>query len=147
MFPSRQLVFVTVVGSQFPDLIDKPLAYQLGVIPTGRVFMHSLPFALPICLCVLAYSWGTDRLRLGIVFVFAYLSHLFTDNYHSLLSSDPHVPSDLLWPILPAVSRPGTPGWVGPNSIYLHLWTLFSIAVLVVTTYLFVTDIQNQYNG
>ncbi len=145
--PSRQLLFVVFVGSQFPDMVDKPLAYQLGVIPTGRVFMHSLPFALPICLVVLTYSWATDRLQLGVVFAFAYLSHLFTDNYRALLGlgSDQHIPSDLLWPFLPAVARPGMPFWVGPHSIGLHLWTLVSVAVLAVTSYLLVKDVRKQY--
>ena len=45
--PTVRLVAVAFIGSQFPDLVDKPLAYQFGLIPSGRVFMHSLPIALP----------------------------------------------------------------------------------------------------
>src|SRR6056297_2800719 len=74
--PSLELGGVTFVGSQFPDLIDKPLALQLQLLPTGRVFMHSLPFAIPVWFLVLAYAWKTNRLRGGIVFVIAHASHL-----------------------------------------------------------------------
>jgi hypothetical protein len=53
--PSRALSFAVFVGSQFPDLVDKPLAQELVVIPSGRVFVHSLLFAVLISvsrLCV-----------------------------------------------------------------------------------------------
>jgi len=84
--PSLELGGVTFVGSQFPDLIDKPLALQLQLLPTGRVFMHSLPFAIPVWFLVLAYGWKTNRLRGGIVFVIAHASHLLADNYVPLAS-------------------------------------------------------------
>ena len=32
-FPSASLIGAVFVGSQFPDLIDKPLALEVGVIP------------------------------------------------------------------------------------------------------------------
>lgn len=54
--PSLQLVAVTFFGSQFPDLVDKPLAYELSLIPSGRVFMHSLPFAIPLSIAVVTYG-------------------------------------------------------------------------------------------
>jgi len=92
--PSLELGGVTFVGSQFPDLIDKPLALQLQLLPTGRVFMHSLPFAIPVWFLVLAYGWKTNRLRGGIVFVIAHASHLLADNYVPLASG--RVPSEAI---------------------------------------------------
>ncbi|EMA58405.1 metal-dependent hydrolase [Halorubrum lipolyticum] len=140
--PSLELGAVAFVGSQFPDLVDKPLAHQLHLIPTGRVFMHSLPFAIPVWLVVLAYGWKTDRRRGGVVFVLAHASHLIADNYAALASG--RVPSDLLWPFLAPVPRPPAPYWAGPNSINLHLFTAFSVAVLAVTAYYLIADVTEQ---
>jgi len=142
--PSRQLVVVVFVGSQFPDLVDKPLAHQLGVIPSGRVFMHSLPFALPLSVLAIVYAWYTDRLRLGVAFAFAYLSHLLADHYRALLGTDPYVPDALLWPLV-SVPQSGVPHWAGTDQIWLHLWTVFSVVVLGVSLYLFVRDIQIHF--
>lgn len=47
------------VGSQFPDLVDKPLAY-LGVLTYGRSLAHSV-FALAGC--AVAVWWVATRLR------------------------------------------------------------------------------------
>ena len=104
--PSLRLVSVVFVGSQFPDLIDKPLAHELSLIPSGRVFMHSLPFAIPLVILIGVYGWKTDRIRESGVFTFAYFSHLFADNREELLGPESQTPSDLFWPFLPPVSRP-----------------------------------------
>lgn len=140
--PSLELTAVTFVGSQFPDLIDKPLALQLHVIPTGRVFMHSLPFAIPVALVVILYSWKTDRLRGGGAFVFAYASHIVTDNSQTLAAGE--VSNDLLWPFVSATPRPPIPFWAGPNSINIHIYTVGSVAILSVTAYYLVQDIKQQ---
>ncbi|NLV06473.1 metal-dependent hydrolase [Haloarcula rubripromontorii] len=141
--PSLQLVAVTFFGSQFPDLIDKPLAYELHLIPSGRVFMHSLPFAVPLSVAVIGYAVRTDRTRLGAAFSAAHLSHLVADN-RQLLSPDPYVPSDLLWPLQPPVVRPAVPQWVGVGAVNLHLWTGFSVLVLMLVAYVLAADLQTQ---
>ena len=137
--PSLELGAVAFVGSQFPDVIDKPLALEVGVLPTGRVGMHSLPIAVPIWTLVVLYGWKTERTRAGIVFVIAYASHLLADNYVALASG--RVPSDLFWPLASPVPRPTVPYWAGPRSINVHLFTLFSIGILSVTTYYAVLDV------
>lgn len=140
--PSLELTAVTFVGSQFPDLIDKPLALQLNLIPTGRVFMHSLPIAIPVWVFIVIYSWKTNRLRGGSAFVFASALHLIADNYPTVAAGQ--MPSDLLWPFLSATPRPHIPYWAGPMSINIHLYTLFSVAVLSVTAYYFLQDVREQ---
>ncbi|EMA22733.1 MULTISPECIES: metal-dependent hydrolase [Haloarcula] len=141
--PTLHLLAVTFFGSQFPDLIDKPLAYELHLIPSGRVFMHSLPFAIPLSIAVVAYAVRTDRTRLGAAFAFAHLSHLVADN-RQLLRPDPYVSSDLLWPLQRPVMRPAVPQWVGEGAVNLHLWTGFSVLVLALAAYILVADLQTQ---
>lgn len=140
--PSLELAAVAFVGSQFPDIVDKPLALEVGLLPTGRVGVHSLPIAIPIWALVLLYSWKTERLRAGVVFVIAYASHLVADNHAALAVGV--IPSDLLWPFSSPVPRPEIPYWAGPRSINVHLFTLFSIGVLSILTYYLVLDVLRQ---
>lgn len=140
--PSLKLAAVAFVGSQFPDIIDKPLALEAGLLPTGRVGMHSLPIAVPVCGVIVLYAWKTDRVRAGVVFVIAYASHLLTDNYAALANG--RIPSDLFWPFSAPVPRPAVPYWAGPRSINVHLFTLFSIGILSITTYYAVSDVFHQ---
>ena len=140
--PTRGVVFAAAVGSQFPDLVDKPLAHRFGILPSGRVFMHSLPFALPIAAAVLAYGWYTERPRVTGAFAVAYLSHLVGDTYRRLLVGQ--VPPDLLWPFVTAQPRPTVPFWAGVNGINVRLWTIFSAVVLGVTLVVVMVDARRQ---
>jgi membrane-bound metal-dependent hydrolase YbcI (DUF457 family) len=142
--PSRRLFALGFLASQFPDLIDKPLAHEFGLIPSGRVFMHSFPTVLPLWALVSVYAWRTDRRRAGALFILGHCSHLLADTYRSLLANPPRVPSDLFWPLVPAVQRPLIPRWAGPGSINIHLWALFSTVVLAVTVYYLVQDVRTQ---
>ncbi len=141
---SLSLTAIVFLGSQFPDLIDKPLAHQFGLIPSGRVFMHSLPIALPFLLIVAVYGWKTDRNRLSGAFIFAYLSHLVADHYTRLFGPDPHIPAQLLWPLVSVPAQTHPPHWAGPDGINVILWTLFSAVVLSATAYLVFRDLRRQ---
>lgn len=140
--PARGVAFATAVGSQFPDLVDKPLAHQFGLLPSGRVFMHSLPFALPIIAAVLTYGWYTERPRVAGAFAGAYLLHLVGDTYRQLLSGQ--IPPDLLWPFVTAQPRPIVPFWAGVDGINVRLWSAFSAVVLGVTLVVVLRDIRRQ---
>jgi len=143
--PTPRVVALIFVGSQFPDLIDKPLAHQFGLIPSGRVFMHSLPVAIPFLLVVALYGWKTDRTRLSSTFAFAHLSHLLADNYQPLLGPNPTISPDLLWPFSQPVARAAVPHWAGAGGINVRLWALFSVVVLAILTYVVVADIREQF--
>ena len=142
--PTPRLTALAFVGSQFPDLIDKPLAHQFGLLPSGRVGMHSLPISVPFVCVIIAYGWYTDRRRLASVFAFAHLSHLLADNYKPLLGATPSVSPDLLWPFTQPVARAAVPGWAGVNGINVLLWTIFSIVVLAAFSYVVVVDVREQ---
>jgi hypothetical protein len=81
----------------------------------------------------------TDRIRAGAAFVIAYTSHLAADNYVALAAG--RIPSDLFWPLTLPVPRPAIPYWAGPESINIHLFTLFSVGVLSITAYYGVVDL------
>ena len=102
--PAGVPAVVLAVATQLPDLIDKPLAYTLGVLPEGRALAHSLLFAVPVCGLALWVAWRASgwRGRVGSAFTLGYATHLFGDSVWSLLGLDFVNLTFLAWPLLPA---------------------------------------------
>lgn len=101
--PRGHTLLLVLAATQLPDLIDKPLAWTVGVLPSGRMFAHSLVISIPLLSigCVLAArrGWG----RPATLFSFAYLSHLVGDFYPILSQgSGYYFFPNLFWPLLPA---------------------------------------------
>lgn len=97
--PAAAPVFAVVLGSQFPDLVDKPLAWYLGVLPTGRTLAHSLVVLVPVCILVYLVASRYDRSAVGVAFAVGAISHSLVDALPALWGS----PADarfLLWPLL-----------------------------------------------
>lgn len=102
-FPRGTTILVVFLATQFPDLVDKPLAWGLGVLPSGRMIAHSLVVAVPISVSVAVYAHRIGRQREGWVFVFGYLAHLIGDFYPILyLGTDYYFFPNLFWPLLAA---------------------------------------------
>jgi len=100
--PGDAAVVALAVGTQFPDLVDKPLAWGLGVLPSGYSLGHSLLAAIPVSALVVALARRFGRPRLGAAFAFGYLSHLPGDVVFPLLAGGELAPTKLLWPVVPA---------------------------------------------
>ena len=162
---SRAELVAVVVGTQLPDLVDKPLAWYFNVIPSGRSLAHSLLLAIPLSLVVLAVAWYRSHPGVGFAFGIGYLSHLFGDVDGALYQWDPEKLTFLLWPVLPPypssfdsvtaalanadVTHTGgctfgkifaTPGWQIPSVCYSHQYQeivqLFAAAVVVGAVFL-----------
>lgn len=97
--PSDRAVLAVVLGSQFPDLIDKPLGWGLGVIAGGRGFAHSVLVAVPTCLVVVGISAHKRKLAYGTAFSVGYLLHLPADSLNTHLYHGELPTNFLLWPI------------------------------------------------
>ncbi|OYR75466.1 metal-dependent hydrolase [Halorubrum ezzemoulense] len=143
--PSKGLLFAVCLGSQFPDLIDKPLAYWVGILPSGRVFTHSLPIAIPIAVIVLGYGWRTDRLQIAGGFVAAYFLHLLGDTYRILLAGQ--IPPMLVWPSVTLQRHSRLPSWAGIDGINVWIWNLFSLLVLTVTLAILIRDVWTHQDS
>jgi len=101
--PSERDTAALAVATQLPDLIDKPLAWTVAVLPSGISLAHSLAFAVPCCLL----AWGLARRRsapaLGVAFAVGYGSHLAGDSLYPLFTSGEAATAFLFWPF---VARP-----------------------------------------
>jgi hypothetical protein len=95
-----------VLGSQFPDLIDKPLSWTFGILPGGRTLAHSAFAAVAVAVVAVAVG---RRLRshAGVAFAAAYASHLVGDAIRPALAGDVAGLRFLLWPVVPYRGAPG----------------------------------------
>jgi len=104
--PRTAGVVAVAIGSQFPDLIDKPLGWGTTLLPSGTSLAHSTLFAVPIAMFVVAVAWTLDRPSVGFGFSIAYLAHLPADVlYPVMIGGEPKL-SFLLWPLVPVDSSP-----------------------------------------
>ncbi|AUG46996.1 metal-dependent hydrolase [Haloarcula taiwanensis] len=81
--PTRRQTAATLtalaVGSQFPDLIDKPLAWTFGVLPSGRSLAHSLLSLLFIAVVLHRLAALYRRTDLSTAFTLGAFAHTLTD--------------------------------------------------------------------
>ncbi|HKJ58176.1 MAG TPA: metal-dependent hydrolase [Halobacteriales archaeon] len=106
--PGDLAVLVLAVGTQFPDLIDKPLAWNLGVIPNGRSLAHSAIVATLVVVLVWRYAARRDRADLAAAFAIGYYSHLGADALYPLLEGRFGELAFLGWPVLPPIEYTGS---------------------------------------
>lgn len=101
------------LGALFPDLVDKPLSWVLGVLPGGRSLAHSLLVAVPVVLVVGLLTRERRAEAVGIAFGVGYLSHLPLDVLASGVFGGSFDTGFLLWPLTPtATGRPDGPALV-----------------------------------
>lgn len=121
----RQTLFTLLAvafGTQFPDLIDKPLAWTLAVLPSGRSFAHSLITAILIISVVTYVGRRLRHEETAIAFGVGYISHSLVDLGPSVIFgllkgdwSQLEWTTYLLWPLLPS------PPYPNDSSFYEHI--------------------------
>ena len=113
------VALATVLGSQFPDLIDKPLAWSVAVLPSGTSLAHSVFVAVPLGALVVAFGYRRGKALVGVAFVLAYLLHLPGDAlYDAVTVGEPPSWGAILWPVVqkPPGVDPG--GLIGETLSY-----------------------------
>lgn len=115
--PIGLTVYALAIGTQFPDIIDKPLTWTIPLLPYGRSFAHSL-FTLMVFLSVLWVVFShSDQRELIVAFGVGYASHLIADGIGPALNGDYLGLGYLFWP-LTSVREEGTRSFV---SFFLNL--------------------------
>lgn len=98
----RWALLAVVVGSQAPDLVDKPLAWYFTILPSGRSLGHSLFFAAIVITLVWVVAESYGHREAGIGYAVGHLSHLLGDTLIPIYYGQYAEISFLLWPLLPA---------------------------------------------
>jgi membrane-bound metal-dependent hydrolase YbcI (DUF457 family) len=139
--PDDASAVALAVGTQFPDLVDKPLAWSLGVLPSGRSLAHSLLVGSLFVAVVLALARRRDRTEPATAFAVGYYAHLFGDALVPLASLDVEYLTFLAWPVL------APPPYENDSAFLPHLLglrpdplTLAGLALVVGTLALWARD-------
>jgi len=107
--PDDATTLAVLLGTQFPDLLDKPLGWVFEVFPSGISVGHSVFVASGVCLTVTAIGIRFGRSRAALAFSLGYLSHLPADIIYPALTGGQMRPSIVLWPFVVSDARGGTP--------------------------------------
>jgi membrane-bound metal-dependent hydrolase YbcI (DUF457 family) len=99
--PGDTAALAVAFGTQFPDLIDKPLAWSLQILPSGRSLAHSLLTAALVIAVVGLYCRRRERSTPAAAFGVGYLSHLLADALSPLLGGEYVFLTFLAWPLTP----------------------------------------------
>ncbi|WP_256469920.1 metal-dependent hydrolase [Natronosalvus vescus] len=97
--PTGRETAAVVLGSQVPDLVDKPLAWTFGITETGYAIGHSIFVAPFVCLGISLLAVRMNDRPIAIAFSIAYLSHLLTDVLYPWLRGGSIEPRVVLWPL------------------------------------------------
>lgn len=103
--PDWRETLVLAFGTLFPDLIDKPLAWEIGLLPTGTSLAHSLFIAIPVSAFAVILGRRRGIPHLGIAFAVGYLLHLPGDMVYPVLYGGGLWIEFLFWPLIP--TQPG----------------------------------------
>ncbi|MFD1514137.1 metal-dependent hydrolase [Halomarina rubra] len=143
--PSDGTAIALAVGTQFPDLIDKPLAWSFGLIPSGRSLAHSLVLATIVCLLVVTIARRSGQSKPAWAFAFGYYAHLLGDALLPILQLDAEFLSFLAWPLLPP------PPYESDSSFLEHILNLsptpFTLFGLLLTVFAMGIWIYDGYPG
>lgn len=86
------------MASGFPDLVDKPLAWYLGVLPSGRSLAHSAFVIVALAIGIALLGRRSGRGEYGVAFAVGGLSHSVLDIL-SLLWDPATSAASLFWPL------------------------------------------------
>ena len=92
---------VVVIGTQIPDLVDKPLSWSFGLLPSGRSLGHSLLVWAVVAVVVLVLARKVQRDGIATLLLGGYFVGAITDVPGDVLA-DVSRATFLVWPVLPS---------------------------------------------
>lgn len=131
--PAGYEVLILLVATQLPDIIDKPLAWTVGFLPSGRMLAHSIVVSGPALAIVYLLGIYLGKSEYTGLFAGAYLLHLAGDFYPILwLGRSYYFFPNLFWPALPANPDPN-PSFAAhaPQSLLAVLITLTGFGLVL----------------
>jgi hypothetical protein len=105
--PTAASTIAVLVATQIPDLIDKPLAYTVPILPNGRSLAHSLLTGSIVLAAIVALLLLLGLGRLVFPVALGYLSHPVMDALDPAVSGEPV--GYLAWPVIPPIEYADSP--------------------------------------
>jgi membrane-bound metal-dependent hydrolase YbcI (DUF457 family) len=97
--PAGPAVVALALGTQVPDLVDKPLAWHLGVLASGRSFAHSMLTLAVVAGLLSLLVRNRAELAVTGALVLGWASHLLADAYPFVLGEATCV-NYMAWPLV-----------------------------------------------
>lgn len=97
--PSDAAAIAVVLGTQFPDLVDKPLAWSFAIVQSGVSVAHSVFVATALSVLVVLLARWADRPAIGVGFAVGYLAHLPADVVYPMVLGKAVDLRSFLWPL------------------------------------------------
>lgn len=158
--PLRYTIVPLAIGTQFPDLVDKPLAY-LELLAYGRSLAHSLFTLVVASTLVWWVAKRTTARPLGgwkshvsfgapAAFTIGYVAHLIGDAQDALLAGNFFDARFLVYPlyVLPESPADDIPPWTRLVHIYQQMETHPQLELILVAAVVFVgARIRNYRNN
>lgn len=110
--PSQRNAFVLAVATQVPDLVDKPLAWQFGVMQSGVGVAHSLLIGVPVAVLVGVGLYRRGYPGTGGAVAVGHVTHVLGDLLFGWLFGTPPLLPAFLWPLRSTV-EPAPAGFAG----------------------------------
>lgn len=102
--PTPAETAVIAIATLLPDLIDKPLAWTVPILPNGRSLGHSL-FTAILFIAIVQWLWRNRQGgAVGLAFAVGYLSHLGADGLYPALNGEFYYLGFMAYPVLPPVA-------------------------------------------
>jgi len=118
--PGDGATVALVAGTLVPDLVDKPLAWAFGVVPTGYAVAHSALVAVPALAALVALARRRGRGSVALAYAVGHLSHLAGDLLYPLVVEGYLPVRRLLWPVAGYPEPEGGAGFLALVSFYLR---------------------------
>lgn len=103
--PGGAATIALAVGTQFPDLLDKPLGWWLGIYD-GRGIGHSILATAVLCVALVVVARRYDREDLAGAFAIGVGTHLVADAAGPLATGSLREAGFLLWPFVSPPTYP-----------------------------------------
>lgn len=98
--PRAVPAIAVMIGTQFPDIVDKPLAWTFGVLTHGRSFAHSLLTAAIVLAVLWQIAKAYDHEATVAAFGLGYVSHSIVDVLFYYPDLQLENVRFLVWPLL-----------------------------------------------
>jgi membrane-bound metal-dependent hydrolase YbcI (DUF457 family) len=139
--PAGAATVALAFGTQFPDLVDKPLAWSFGVIPNGRSLTHSLLTAVVLVVLLKLLLRRYDAGSIATAFGVGYFSHLFTDALYPALTGKYYQLGFLAWPVIPPVEYAVEPSFSAHlRRLTLDSFVAFELGLSVFVFFVWLAD-------